>query len=162
MTDMDQAATTRRAARLLSVLALLLGLLAMHGLTTDHHATAAASGSHRAVVAAPADDGAPADDEATAHHVGHDSPTGLTAGDGAAFVASVTAPAGPTCDDGCAEVVALCLAVLADAVAVLLLADRRAGPSLLTPSPRSAGTSAPPAPWARGPDPVRELCVSRT
>ena len=156
MTDMDQAATTRRAARLLSVLALLLGLLAMHGLTTDHHVTAAASGSHRAVVAAAADD------EATAHHVGHDSPTALTAGDGAAFVQAVTAPAGATCEDDCAEVVALCLAVLAGAVAVLLLAHRRAGPSLLTPSARSAGTSAPPTRWARGPDPVRELCVSRT
>ena len=151
MTSMDMTAPGARAAtRALAVLAVLLGLLAMHGLAGTHHAAAASAAPHAAQgVTAPAA-------EAGAHeHAAVASPA----------VDHTAAPAGSpgtSCDEICPALVVLCLAVLTGAALTLLLARRRFSP-LLLPAARTRGpVSAPPGRHTGGPDPVRELCVSRT
>lgn len=164
VTSMGAAASRQRAARLLAVLAVLLGLLAMHGLAGAHHAAAAsaaphspasASASESATESATVPASAPAD-EAVAHHraaakpeVPHDA------------VALAGSP-GPNCDEDCADIAMLCLAVLTGAALVALLARRGSSPPLVAPIRARAPAPTPPIRHARGPDPVRELCVSRT
>ncbi len=156
------------AARLLGLLAVLLGLLAMHGLASTHHHAAAGvvapvADVHPAGVAPPHRHGhaehGPA--SSTSDRVDVAYGTGAGHGDGAA----VTGRPDPACDGHCApDVAALCLAVLTCASAVALLAAaarRRAGPHL--PAPARAAR----VPVLRDlslvtPDPVKDLCVSRT
>lgn len=154
MASIVDRSVTRRASRLLVVVAVLLGLLAMHGVASAHHAVATTNGASH--TAAPPVHG-PAGEAAHKHPVMPHNAVG-----GASVNAAVTAPAGPSCDDDCSSVAALCVAVLAGAACALLLARRRAAPQLLTPARRPAPTPAPPVRHARGPDPVRELCVNRT
>lgn len=152
MTSMGMTATRARAAtRVLAVLAVLLGLLAMHGLASTHHA-AASTAQH---VAQP--DTAPAAEaEAASHHHAFAMPAALH------DAVAVAADPGGTCDETCADLAVLCVAVLTGAALALLLARRRPSPLLLAPASPRAPAPAPPIRQARGPDPVRELCVSRT
>lgn len=145
---MDTTAAGRRAlTRALAVLAVLLGLLAMHGLASTHHAVAATGQHSAAAVASPAD-------EAVAHH----APAAAVVHDGAALAA----PAGADCGGDCPDLGVLCVAVLLTGAALALLARRRSSPLLLAPARPLAPTRAPPGRLARGPDPVKELCISRT
>lgn len=150
MTSMGMTAPREHAAtRVFAVFALLIGLLAMHGLASTHHAAIAATTPHGAPsVPAPVAEGA---------H-GHTSAMSPAVHGTAALVAGP----GETCDDTCPEIAMLCVAVLTGAALVLLLA-RRSASLLLLPSHRTRGPApVPPVRHARGPDPVRALCVSRT
>ena len=143
--------------RVLTLLAVLLGLLAMHGLASSHHVPAAAA-EHPAS-SQPHDPAAAADRHATDAVTAAQHPTGPLA-----------SPAGPSCDQDCpGELVTLCVAVLAAAAAlaaavVLLRRLRRrlrrravaAARAPAFPVPADARAALPP------PDPVRELCISRT
>ena len=151
MTSMDETAPRGRATRLLAALAVLLGLLAMHGVASPHHAAAAPAVTGHAA-ASPAESAHPQDHVATAHleTASHQEAQALPG------------PAGPACHDGCASIGALCVAVLAGAALVLLLSRRQSSPLRLAQVRRSVRAPAPPYRHARGPDPVRELCVSRT
>lgn len=147
MTSMGMTAPGLPAAtRALAVLAVLIGLLAMHGLTSTHHAAAATTSAQHHP--------APADASPVHHHAA-----------GAAVVhdnAALADSPGASCDETCPDLAVLCIAVLTGAALALLLARRRSSP-LLPSSDRPRGPA--PAPAVRhtqGPDPVRELCVSRT
>ncbi len=146
MTSMGGTAVRTRAAYPLAVLGVLLGLLAMHGLASAHHAAASSARLVTQDVPDPA-----------AHH--HGSAVALSA---AARDVVLAAPARPACDQDCPAVVVLCLAVLTGAALALLLAGRRSRALPLPPARRTAGALPRPARHARGPDPVRELCISRT
>lgn len=153
MTSMDSTQTTGRAARAAAVLAVLLGLLAMHGLASPHHAAAASTPTHAAATAGA--------------HVGpahHDVP--MTSADAMPAVReaaqALAAPPMPAGGGDHLGVVALCVSVLTGAALALLLARRRRTPVVLAPARHAVRPPAPPARHARGPDPVRELCVSRT
>lgn len=137
----------RAVTRALAVLAVLLGLLAMHGLASTHHA--AASAAPHAPATSPEDD-------ATAHH--HAAVEPEAAQDAVALLDSP----GAACDETCPDLATLCLAVLAGAALAMLLARRRSSPELAAPARPRGPVRAPPGRHARGPDPVRELCVSRT
>ena len=169
--SVDRALRNGRAApvRLLALFAVLVGLLAMHGLASSHH-------SHATAAERPA---GPAEGHVAAtvvnHHIAaalqaHDVPH-APAHDGAAAgspaqqpTSPLAAPSGPSCDTDCVTGrVALCLAVVAAAViATAVLLSHRARPwgsrpALGTARAPTAARLAPPPP-----DPVRELCVSRT
>jgi len=137
------------AVRVLTLFAVLLGLLAMHGLASSHHAPAAAGHSASTQSHDPAADGHATDVGSAAQ-----PPT-----------EPLAPPAGPSCDDECPSVLLiLCVAVLAMAAALavgvaLLRLRRRAVAAARAPTfcvPAHARAAVPP------PDPVRELCVSRT
>ncbi len=180
-------ASTRRhgygssAARLLGVLGVLLGLLAMHGLASTHHHAAApwlvppaavhvppaavhaAAGVHSA---GPETAGSHSHTEHalasnTSSLAGSMHDTSAGRGDGAAVGALPV----PACDGHCpSDVAALCLAVLACASAVALLAAaarRRVGPQPPAPA-RKAGVQLLRHLSLVTPDPVKDLCVSRT
>lgn len=127
--------------RRLALLAVLLGLLAMHGVAMSHHAQAAAkvAGAH----------------SASEDHHGAEQIARSQGAD------AVELPS-PVCDRTCQTSVAtLCLAVLT--VAALGAVGMRRRGSAVTWMP----VRRPRPPVARGlvlppPDPVRELCVSRT
>ena len=148
MAIMDRTAPGARAvSRALAVLVVLLGLLAMHGVDSTHHAAAATTAVQHAAAqhqTAPAD--APEQHQHAAVRTGTQE----------------AAPAGPGCDEDCPDLTVLCAAVLAGAALALLLARRRTAPLPLAPTRPRAPTLAPPARHARPPDPVKELCVSRT
>lgn len=148
MTSMGTAASRERAARPLAVLAVLLGLLAMHGLASTDHAAAASAAPHAAATSP--------EDDATAHHHAADKPEAPH--DAVALLGSP----GAACDETCPDLAMLCLAVLAGAALAMLLARRRSSPGLAAPARPRGPVRAPPVRHARGPDPVRELCVSRT
>lgn len=151
MTNMDDVASSSRAAQLLAVLALLVGLLSMHGVTSAHHAAATPAAPH--VSAA---------DARTTHAHDVDSAAGTVAATPQA-VAVLAGPADPSCQGDCpTAAAALCVIVLTGAALGLLLLRRRAAPLRLAPVPLPSRSAAPPVRHARGPDPVRELCVSRT
>lgn len=148
----------RAAQRALAVLAVLLGLLAMHGLTSNHHAAAASSTPHTGAAAALPGE-APAlteADGAGAHH--HLSAASAAGSDTTALPGSP----GASCDQTCPELAVLCVAVLTGVAAAVLLARRHAGSLLPAQARRTRRASAAPVRHPRGPDPVRELCVSRT
>ena len=151
MTSMGMTAPgPRAAARALAVLAVLLGLLAMHGLASTHHAAASATPHAAQEVNAPAAEVEGAYDHASAMSAAvHDT---------AAFAAGP----GATCDETCPDIAVLCVAVLTGAALALLLARRRSSPPPLASHRPREPAPAPPVRHARGPDPVRELCVSRT
>ncbi|MDP3713744.1 MAG: DUF6153 family protein [Mycobacteriales bacterium] len=140
----------RAATRALAVLAVLLGLLAMHGLASTHHASAATTATPR---------------DAAQHQAATTAPEQHQHAAVPAVVpeaAAVAAPAGSGCDDDCPDLAVLCLAVLTGAALLaVLLADRRA-PLLATPPRHRLVERAPPETVPRPPDPVKELCVSRT
>lgn len=148
MTSMDTTAPGARAAtRTLAVLAVLLGLLAMHGLASTHHAAAATTAAQHHP--------APADASAVQHHaagaaVAHDEADVLAA------------PSGPACGEDCPDLALLCVAVLTGAALALLMAHRRSSPLLVSPASPHVPAPLPPVRHTQGPDPVRELCVSRT
>lgn len=149
MTSMDRTAPGRAATRALAVLAVLLGLVAMHGLASTHHAAAATAvrgaAQHQAEPTAPK----------------HPQHAAVPAIEKAA--AAVAGPEGPACGDDCTDLAVLCVAVLTGVMlGALLLAGRRA--ALLPAPPRHghAALRAPPVRHVRGPDLVKELCVSRT
>ncbi|MCY7364735.1 MAG: hypothetical protein LH469_05400 [Frankiaceae bacterium] len=136
--------------RVLTLLAVLLGLLAMHGVASTHHAPAAAAEPSAAAQPYDPPEAGPHHQAATA---AAQQPSPLPAG-----------PATPPCDQDCpGALAALCVAVLAVAaelaVAVVLRPHRGvvAAPTVCSAdAPASARAALPP------PDPVRELCISRT
>ena len=150
MTSMDRTTPGRAATRALAVLAVLLGLLAMHGLASTHHASAATT----AVGGAAQHQAEPT----ALEHPQHAAVPAIVQA-----VAAVAGPAGPACGDDCTDLAVLCVAVLTGVVLLApLLAGRRAA---RFPVPRRldhAALRAPHVTHARGPDPVTELCVSRT
>ena len=160
--SMDDTAAGGRPARLIAVLAILLGLLAMHGVASAHHADAAIPVADHGVL--PAVDFPPAEAAGPDQHHGTPAAQTTTATTTATQpdVALLAASAGTTCHGDCPGVAALCLAVLTGAALALLLARRRARPAGVATAPPTARGPAPPVRNARGPDPVRELCVSRT
>jgi hypothetical protein len=145
------------AARLLVLLAVALGLLAMHGLVSGHHTTAAAAG-HAAAL--PVVDELPeAQEPAAAQRHG--------VGTAVAPTRPGSGPARPTCDDDCSTVVtSVCVAVLAVAAvtAGLVRAAAARRSPLYASLDRGHGARAPAPPRRLLParDPVAELCVSRT
>ncbi len=154
MTSMDDVAPRSRPARLLAVLALIVGLLAMHGVASAHHAAATPAPPHVSA----------ADARATHPHV-VDSAAGVVAATQQAARARA-GPADPACQGECPTAAAgLCVIVLTGAALGLLLRRRRrrrTAPLRFAPAPLPSRSAAPPVRHARGPDPVRELCVSRT
>ena len=149
MTSMGTTAPRARASsRVFAVLAVLLGLLAMHGLASTHHAAAATSAAQTAAVA----------DTPPAHDHGHGAaPTAAVQHDRALL----TGP-GASCDDDCPDLAVVCVAVLTGAALALLLARRGSAQPHIAQAPREAAVNEPPVRSARAPDPVKELCVSRT
>jgi hypothetical protein len=156
--SMTQARQNGRATRFLAVLAVLLGLLAMHALASSHHAAAAlpvmapASGAGATTAAA----------DVTAENVHHGSSTGSGAEAAARLAGTHTGDDKGACDDACSTTV-LCLAILTAAVAAATLSVRRTRPGV--PNRRTAHQPGAPeaarhAPAA--PDPVEKLCISRT
>lgn len=171
---MSGTGQTRRgataAARLLGLLAVVLGLLAMHGLASAHHA-AAAPPVHAPPVHAPSaatDHSLLPQDRDGTHRHDHGAPgspaaTGLAAG----LLDVVGAgPAVPGCGDECPSGLAvLCAAVIAAAAATAwLVAVTARRPVVAAPAHGGPRPRAPAA--ARrllaAPDLVAELCVSRT
>lgn len=149
MTSMAKTAPTGRAARLLAVLAVLLGLLAMHGVASAHHAAATPAIGP----IAPA--------TAAAHVHDHNAAGALAPADHRA-TAALTGPVIPACQDDCRVVTALCVAVLTAVAVALLLSRRRAFPLLHSSVQRPSRAPAPRVRLTQRPDPVRELCISRT
>ncbi len=115
MNSMRSTRHTRPAGRLLALLAVLLGLLALHGLVSDHHAAAAAPvlGGARGSTSSAAQHAAPA----------HEHPAAAWTAGGATVVGQVPTP--PHCDADCPGSIAkLCVAVLVAAATASLLARR--------------------------------------
>jgi hypothetical protein len=145
----------RATVRLLGLLAVVLGLLAMHGLASTHHAAAAVH-AHAAAPATVADEPRPAH-EATAPHRRAAAATGSWLG----------VPPGAACADHCPDaLVAVCVAVLAATAAATALVRAAAVRRALLPAwvgrDLTARLPATPRWLLPGPDPVAELCVSRT
>lgn len=155
---MDDTAAGGRAMRLFAVLAILVGLLAMHGVASAHHAAAATPAAGHSVLPAAS---SPTDEPTGPQHH-HGTPVAQTTAMIPPDGALLAAPAGPACQDDCPGVVAICLTVQTGVPLALLLAERRACPVLTALVPLPARASSPPVRQARGPDPVRELCISRT
>ena len=128
---------TARTRQVLSVMALLFGLLAMHGLTHEHHSLISAGMSHQMTSVA----------SSTAQAV-------VTAVDGAEN-ALVVAPDGFGHD-----LTALCLAILtAGSLFVFLTCIRRSTPARFQ---RGWRQDVPGATIRRRPPDLFALCVSRT
>ena len=171
---MRGTAQIRRTARLVGLLAVLLGLLAMHGLGSTHHAAAAAA-APVAGVAAVTDSGAAAPAgmvagvaaPAVSHHAGltshghrHTEAATPVAEPGTAAVDDLGIPA---CDERCqAGLAVLCVAVLTSAAVLAALARRRRTSHLLVSRRRTSLGRTPSAPWRPGLDPVAQLGISRT
>ena len=167
MTSMDRTAPGGRAARLLAVLGLLLGLLAMHGLVTGHHSSSAGALPASADVLGGQQHMAATLDGPEHAAVQFRVPT-LPG-----YLTASVAPAGQAgsgaLENQCTGCpghggVALCLAVLFAGLAVLarLLARRARAADLPAPQVRLPLLRAGPLPFARPPDLVAGLCVSRT
>lgn len=150
------------AARLVALLAVVLGLLAMHGLASGHHGVAGAPGHDAAAVRAVAE---PPGAHGTAVMTSHTAETAsavMPPGSG-----SYAVPTPPSCDDDCpTAVAAVCAAVLAAAAMTAALvraaAARRSPLSATAGSGHRARAPAPPRRLLPRLDPVAELCVSRT
>lgn len=146
-----------RATRLLAVLAVVLGVLAMHGLVGGHHGSVS-------IVAGPTAS------DVNAHSAEHAVDRLIVVQDGLlSAAAAATAPVHDltdSCDGGCSEhasgLLLLCVAVLL-AVGVARarrLADRtwRSTPSTGPPTNGRPRSTAPNRRW----DLVADLCISRT
>ena len=153
-----------------AVLALvLLGLLAMHGLVSAHHAPAAAKGHAPSAVAAQVAD-KPLLQLGWADPQQHDQVAAVaraaTASAASLTRETVIGPAVPACDDDCATGVALlCAAIIAAAAAGAWLVAATARRRVLRAPARGVSWARAPARARRllpGLDPVAELCVSRT
>lgn len=159
-----EATGQRAVSRALAVVALVAGLLAMHGLATGHHAPAHASGAPTAhavtAVAADAASAAADDGALPPHHA-------------AEAVAHVPTPAeqlltlGPPgeCGSDCPDAAAakaLCLAVLTGLALALHLARSRHVALLHRRRGAACRPRAPGAAPHSCPDLVSELCISRT
>ena len=159
MPSMDRTAPGARVGtRALAVLAVLLGLLAMHGLASTHHASAATTAVQHGAAQHPA---APADAWPGHQHAAdeHQHASAVVVAQDAADTIALENPA---CDDDCPDLAVLCVAVLTGAALLVLLLARDRAPLLAAPPQRDRATRAPPVRVARPPDPVKELCVSRT
>lgn len=144
-------AAQRRLARLLAVVGVLLGLLAMHGLASSHHASAAALGA--------SDSAAVHAGHAAGVHASSDHATAVHA------AAAHAADAGSSCDGDCAlDLATLCLAVLSAGLAAVAaaVAGGRSRPHPVRTGHHTALPSPGPPLRLRPPDPVRDLCISRT
>ena len=171
MDSMDRTAWNGRSApaRLFALCAVVVGLLTMHGLASSHHGPAAAAPqAGPAVAASHVAEAGPAGAVAE-HHVvpgpAHHS-AASTGAPAPRLTGPLATPTGPSCAGDCpAGLVVLCVAVLAAAavaVAVSVLLRRRArlpgaGRAVSAAQAPTTARLAPPPP-----DPVRELCVSRT
>ncbi len=143
-----------RVARLFALLVVLLGLLAMHGLTSTHHAAAAAPMMSSASGASSTSAVAKSTPHDDVHHNGEIPSVSQAAG-------AHNAP-GVSCDDDCPTTV-LCLAILTAAAAAAALALARTRPRAARgPVSVQPRTTAPARRVPRAPDPVTELCISRT
>lgn len=134
--------------RVLTLLVLLLGLVAMHGVASTQHAPAGAAELPAAAQLHDPPDAAP-------HH---------QAAPAAAQQPGPLSAASPSCDQDCpGALVALCVAVLAVAAALAgaLVLRRHRG---VVAAPEHCTVGAPTSARAEipAPDPVRELCISRT
>jgi hypothetical protein len=133
-------AVSVRSARVLAALAVIAGVLAMHGLATSHHSTAAAPLTPAVMAAAQAVDGHP-----------HASKGATTASHDCDLL----------CQSGEHGLALLCAAVLLTAAGSVLVLRQRTG--LL---PRTSGPPPATRPVATAPprsfDLVAELCISRT
>ena len=156
----------RGAARLLALLAVVLGLLGMHGLASTHHPVAATLGH---ALSAVAERPVMLLDRAGPRQHDHAASGALLHGaSGASRLGEAAAgPAVPACEDNCRSGVALlCAAIIATAAAAtawLIAATSRrrvpAAPAYGDPRARAPGA----ARWLPpNLDPVAELCVSRT
>ena len=164
MTRVDRTAPGGRAARLFAVLALLLGLLAMHGLVTGHHSSVAGASTTSAAAPAGQQQVEAALDGAEHASAKLHAPAHL--GQLTAAVGLAGQPGARALEDQCTDcpgpgAVALCLAVLVAVVARLLAHRARAAPSA-APQVRLPLLGAGPLPFPRPPDLVAGLCVSRT
>jgi len=161
MSTTGQARSGPAAARLLALLAVVLGLLAMHGLASTHHA-AAGPGSAPTAAAAVA---APKDRAGAHRHEPASSGAREATAASSALPDGAVAPADPACGDDCSSGLAvLCAAVLAAGTAWLVIAAAARG-CRLAPAAGGVPQARAPATGRRlltGPDPVAELCVSRT
>lgn len=135
-----------RGWRLLSIVAIVLGLLAMHGLASSHHASAPLTEPQ----AAAAD---------VAHGVMTMTDHAVTAA--AELAPGVDAGCSGTCEQGLG-LAALCVAVLVAAAAALLPGVRAAPLHGVDRRPASAPVRPRRTRPPRTPDPVTELCTSRT
>lgn len=156
MVGMGRMTQIALGTRVVATLAVLLGLLAMHGLASSHHALA--EPAHAAPAAAAHNDRAPA--PALDHH--RVQPAATTAQHDAAVPAG---PGGPACDKNCSALTALCvtiLAVVAAAVALALARKQSVRPAYAPDQMRTRAIRPPSRVPLAPPDPVTELCVSRT
>lgn len=156
---MHQRARTgfgQRAGRLLALVAVLVGLIAMHGLASSHHAPAAAAG-HIAPAAEPQNAAHP-------HHVTVAQPQVESVVWSPQQAVSEPAAPAASCDDDCGALVTLCLAVLAAAIGVVMAVAiaLRLGSAVVARGVRPGPARACARAGTPPPDPVRELCVSRT
>lgn len=138
-----------RLSRAVAVLAVIAGVLAMHGLASTHHGATAAP-----LIPALL---APANVEGHAHHAA--APADAAAPGQA--VASAAHDCGLLCPSGEHGLALLCVAVLLAAAAGVLVLRQRTGalPMRTGPAPiLRVRSTAPP----RSFDLVAELCVSRT
>jgi hypothetical protein len=135
-------AVSVRSARGLAALAVIAGVLAMHGLATAHHGTSAAPLTPAVMAVAHAAEGHP-----------H------------ASAGAVTASASHDCDLLCQSgehgLALLCAAVLLTAAASVLVLRQRTGLLPRTTGPPTAARPRATAP-PRSFDLVAELCISRT
>jgi len=148
----------RRNNWVLTVLVLLFGLLGMHALSSDHHSMTGMAGDESISISTGASASAAVSDAVSAVS-GADYPSGVLAAP-AAFAVSVVL----TVSDATTVLAhPLCVAVLTATVLLLLvgLSRRSERPSVPQSGGLSRGGAA--ALWRPGPpDPVAELCVSRT
>lgn len=160
------------AARLLALLAVVLGLLAMHGLVSSHHGAAAVPGHVAGMAVADEHaEGAPSGAELDP---GSPAAVHTAARTAAATTQALPGPgsAGPdrsSCDGDCpqewAAACVVALAAAAGAAAALALAHAAARRPVLPTRPGGGlrlRAPAPPQQLRTSPDPVAELCVSRT
>lgn len=162
-----QGRRSAAAARLLALLAVVLGLLGMHGLASTHHA-AAAPGHAPSAVAAFADQSVMPEDRAAPQQHDHAAARAraVTAIAGSVLGEAVIGPAVPGCEDDCPNGLAvLCAAVLAAAAATAWLiaaTARRRVPAARDRVGPLTRTSARARRLIARLDPVAQLCVSRT
>lgn len=149
-----------RAQRVLAVLAVTLGVLAMHGLAGGHHGAVPTLPSVTAAAAVLEQHAAGA-----AHAAGHAGHRALDAGASVAAAAPLPGLA-DRCDGDCSEhpsgLLLLCAAVLLAAAGLLALRlARRTWRTLPTTGPPQLWGPRATAPLRRL-DPVADLCISRT